>query len=50
MDEPPFAGQLCVCVGEEIHMERFPYNDFLFQKYDEEPLLPEDSDTTGDGD
>ena len=36
--------------AKEIHMERFPYNDFLFQKYDEEPLLPEDSDTTGDGD
>lgn len=21
--------------AKEIHMERFPYNDFLFQKYDE---------------
>ena len=22
--------------AKEIHVERFPYNDFLFQKYDEE--------------
>ena len=22
--------------AREIHMARFPYNDFLFQKYDEE--------------
>ena len=21
--------------AKEIHMERFPYNDFLFQKYDD---------------
>ncbi len=21
--------------AKEIHVERFPYNDFLFQKYDE---------------
>lgn len=24
---------------KEIHMKRFPYNDFLFQKYDEEDLM-----------
>ena len=22
--------------AKEIHVERFPYNDFLFQKYDED--------------
>lgn len=27
--------------AKEIHLTRFPYNDFLFQKYDEEPELPE---------
>ena len=26
-------------MAKEIHMKRFPYNDFLFQKYDEEDLL-----------
>ncbi len=26
--------------AKEIHVERFPYNDFLFQKYDESPLTP----------
>lgn len=25
-------------MAKEIHMKRFPYNDFLFQKYDEEDL------------
>lgn len=25
--------------AKEIHMKRFPYNDFLFQKYDEEDLM-----------
>lgn len=25
--------------AKEIHMKRFPYNDFLFQKYDEEDLI-----------
>lgn len=26
-------------MAKEIHMKRFPYNDFLFQKYDEEDLM-----------
>lgn len=26
-------------MAKEIHMKRFPYNDFLFQKYDEENLM-----------
>lgn len=26
-------------MAKEIHMKRFPYNDFLFQKYDEEALM-----------
>ena len=26
-------------MAKEIHMKRFPYNDFLFQKYDEEGLM-----------
>lgn len=26
-------------MAKEIHMRRFPYNDFLFQKYDEEDLM-----------
>lgn len=26
-------------MAKEIHMKRFPYNDFLFQKYDEEYLM-----------
>lgn len=26
-------------MAKEIHMKRFPYNDFLFQKYDEEVLM-----------
>jgi GTP-binding protein HflX len=25
--------------AKEIHTERFPYNDFLFQKYDEDGEL-----------
>ena len=27
--------------AKEIHLTRFPYNDFLFQKYDEDPDQPE---------
>ncbi len=27
--------------AKEIHLTRFPYNDFLFQKYDEDPLTDE---------
>lgn len=26
-------------MAKEIHIKRFPYNDFLFQKYDEEDLM-----------
>lgn len=26
-------------MAKKIHMKRFPYNDFLFQKYDEEDLM-----------
>lgn len=26
-------------MAKEIHMKRFPYNDFLFQKYDEEDMM-----------
>ena len=26
-------------MAKEIHMKRFPYNDFLFQKFDEEDLM-----------
>lgn len=26
-------------MAKEIHLKRFPYNDFLFQKYDEEDLM-----------
>ena len=26
-------------MAKEIHMKRFPYNDFLFQKYEEEDLM-----------
>lgn len=26
-------------MAKEIHMKRFPYNDFLFQRYDEEDLM-----------
>ncbi len=26
-------------MAKEIHMKRFPYNDFLFQKYDEDELM-----------
>lgn len=26
-------------MAKEIHMKRFPYNDFLFQKYDEDDLM-----------
>ena len=26
-------------MAKEIHMKRFPYNDFLFQKYDEKDLM-----------
>lgn len=26
-------------MAKEIHMKRFPYNDFMFQKYDEEDLM-----------
>lgn len=26
-------------MAKEIHMKRFPYNDFLFQKYDKEDLM-----------
>lgn len=26
-------------MAKEIHMKRFPYNDFLFQEYDEEDLM-----------
>lgn len=31
-------------MAKEVHMTRFPYNDFLFQKYDED-LLPENDST-----
>ena len=27
--------------AREIHAERFPYNDFLYQKYDQDESLPE---------
>ena len=30
--------------AKEVHMTRFPYNDFLFQKYDDD-LSPEDNNT-----
>ncbi len=26
---------------KEMHTQRFPYNDFLFQIYDEEEVIPE---------
>ena len=32
--------------AKEIHVERFPYNDFLFQKYDQDDMNPEDVDYT----
>ena len=27
--------------AKEIHLTRFPYNDFLFQKYDSENIDPQ---------
>lgn len=31
--------ELLYAKAKEIHLTRFPYNDFLFQKYDEEDLM-----------
>ena len=31
--------ELLYAKAKEIHLTRFPYNDFLFQKYDEEDLV-----------
>jgi len=38
--------QLLYDKAKEIHTERFPYNDFLFQKYDED-YEPDTADTAG---
>lgn len=37
--------------AREIHVERFPYNDFIYQKYDEDTLSddPSSTGTTEDG-
>lgn len=36
--------------AREIHTERFPYNDFLYQKYEDLEDQAEDSDKADDGD
>jgi GTP-binding protein HflX len=37
--------QMLYAKAREIHTERFPYNDFLFQKYDEDQPLSNSDDT-----
>ncbi len=35
--------------AREIHAERFPYNDFLYQKYDQDQLISDGTETPDGG-